>query len=115
MLDGQKGAVICALLAEGLADTPEQAERLVAQGEVQLGSAHDHQATGPGSGPISAHMPVFVVRDAATGLEGFCTLPELNMVFGRYDRDAVDGVKWLRDELGPLLKAAVTAIGGLAV
>lgn len=115
MLDGQKGAVICAALFEEFADTPEEAEERLAAGDIDLGSAHDHDATGPGSGPISATMPVFVVRDEAMDLEAYCTIAELLMVFGCFDDDAVAGVRRLRDEIGPMLKDAVTELGGIPV
>ena len=115
MLDGQKGAILCAAQFEGLAESPEEAEELLAEGEIDLGSAHDHHATGPGSGAISADMPVFVVRDAQTGKKAYCTIAELLMVFGCYDEDAVAGIERLRDDIGPLLKQAVDELGGVPV
>lgn len=115
MLDGQKGAIIGALLFEGLASSEEDAEHKLARGEIHLGSAHDHQATGPGSGAISAHMPVFVVRDASSGREAYCTIAELNLVFGRYDQQAVEGIRYLRDELGPILQTVVRQLGGVEI
>lgn len=115
MLDGQQGAVICAALFEGLADSVADAEERFADGDIDLDPAHDHHATGPGSGAISASMPVFVVRDARTGVEGYCTIAELLMVFGCYDEDAVAGIERLRDDIGPALEQAIDDLGSLPI
>jgi hypothetical protein len=115
MLDGQQGAMICAALFEGLADDAADAEERFAAGEIDLDPAHDHHATGPGSGAVSASMPVFVVRDAHSGVTGYCTIAELLMVFGCYDADAVAGVERLRDDIGPALGAAVDELDGLRI
>ncbi|WP_311171683.1 DUF1116 domain-containing protein [Halobellus ordinarius] len=115
MLDAQKGAVICAAQYEGLADSPEEAEEQFAAGEIDLAPAHDHQATGPGSGAISANMPVFVVEDRVSGNEGYCTIAELLMVFGCYEDDAVASIEHLRDTIGPVLKEAVDRADGIPV
>jgi len=115
MIDGQKGAMLCAAQFEGLADTPEEAEEMFAAGDIKLGAAHDHNAVGPGSGATSANMPVFVVRDERTGKEGYCTIAEMLMVFGCYGEDAVNGIHRLQDEIAPMLKAAVDELDGLPV
>ncbi|MDK2817463.1 MAG: hypothetical protein PWR22_2092, partial [Moorella sp. (in: firmicutes)] len=58
MCGPMRGAVIGALIYEGLADNAEQAEKLAASGEIKFAPCHEYSAVGPMSGIISASMPV---------------------------------------------------------
>ena len=62
-----RGAVIGALLHEGLASTAEQAERMAATGGVAFEPCHHHAAVGPMAGIVTASMPVLVVEDRVHG------------------------------------------------
>src|SRR3954464_5064029 len=55
-----RGAVIGALLYEGLAGDEAAAVALVERGEIELSPCHHHAAVGPMAGVISASMAVYV-------------------------------------------------------
>lgn len=111
-----RGAVIGALLYEGLAGSPAEAERLVQSGEVQLSPCHHHGAVGPMAGVVSASMPVVVVENRAYGNRAFATLNEgLGKVlrFGAYSEEVISRLRWMRDVLAPALRDVVRASGGI--
>ncbi|MDQ1624923.1 MAG: hypothetical protein QOJ49_421 [Actinomycetota bacterium] len=63
-----RGALIGALLLEGTADDPDDAEKILGTGAgVTLDSCHHHAAVGPMAGVISSSMWVFEVRDPEHG------------------------------------------------
>jgi hypothetical protein len=62
-----RGAIIGALIYEGLAATPEEAAALAASGEIEFAPCHYYNAVGPMAGIISPSMPVFVVKNEAAG------------------------------------------------
>jgi len=62
-----RGAIMGALIYEGLAATPEQAAALAASGEIEFAPCHHYNAVGPMAGIISPSMPVFIVKNEATG------------------------------------------------
>jgi hypothetical protein len=111
-----RGALIGAMLYEGLADSPEQAARLGERGEIELAPCHEHEAVGPMAGVISPSMPVFVVENAVGGNRGHCTFNEgLGKVlrYGAYGPDVVDRLRWLEHALAPLVRDALRAGEGI--
>ncbi len=114
MCGPQRGAVIGALIYEGLAKTPEEAEKLAASGEIKYDPCHHHQAVGPMAGIISASMPVIVTENEAAGNLAFNTLNEgigkvLRM--GAYSEDVIVRLKWMENVLAPVLKRAIKKAG----
>jgi hypothetical protein len=108
-----RGAVIGAAIHEGLADTPEEAERLAASGGIRFSPTHDHGAVGPMAGVISASMPVWIVENEPRGNRAYCTLNEgLGKVlrYGAFDREVLDRLAWIRDLLAPVMRAALAAL-----
>ena len=110
------GALIGAVLLEGLADTPADAERSLREGRAADGTpitiepCHHHRTVGPMAGVVSPSMWVFVLRDPAHGGTAFCTLNEgLGAVlrYGAYGPDVIERLRWMSRVLGPLLQAAV--------
>ncbi|MBX6342428.1 MAG: DUF1116 domain-containing protein, partial [Thermomicrobiaceae bacterium] len=102
-----RGALIGALLYEGLADTPEAAARLVERGAIELAPCHEHLAVGPMAGVISPSMPVFVVENADGGNRGHCTFNEgLGKVlrYGAYGPDVIERLRWIERVLAPLVQ-----------
>ena len=71
-----RGAIIGALLYEGLAPDHETAERLASSGEIAFEPCHHHYAVGPMAGLISASMPVLVIEEPIHGHQTFSTLNE---------------------------------------
>jgi hypothetical protein len=76
MAPPQKKAVKGAIIYEGWTSTVEEAERLVASGEVDLSPCHEHNAIGSMCGVTSPSMPVLVVRNETFGNEGYILIYE---------------------------------------
>ena len=111
-----RGALIGAMLYEGIADSPEQAAMFAERGEIELSPCHDHQAVGPMAGVISPSMPVFVVENAVGGNRGHCTFNEgLGKVlrYGAYGPDVLDRLRWIERSLAPLVGEALRAGEGI--
>ena len=108
-----RGALIGAMLFEGLAESPEQAEtRLAAVGSFE--PCHHHQAVGPMAGVISPSMWVFEIEDEARGTRAWCSLNEgLGKVlrYGAYGSEVVERLRWMSDVLGPVMQRAVRRHG----
>jgi hypothetical protein len=114
-----RGALIGAMLLEGLADDPADAERRLATGDgVDLAPCHSLGGVGPMAGVVSPSMWVYVLRDEAHDRTSWCTLNEgLGKVlrYGAYAPDVIDRLRWMSAVLGPALRAAVRAHGPVDV
>ncbi len=113
MCGPQRGAVMGALVYEGLAQDEEEAGRLAAAGQVEFAPCHHYHAVGPMAGIISPSMPVFVVRNASFGNVSFASQNEgLGRVlrYGAYGQDVYDRLRWMKNALYPTLRAALEAI-----
>ncbi|MGD8846917.1 MAG: DUF1116 domain-containing protein, partial [Desulfobacteraceae bacterium] len=53
MCGPMRGAVIGGLIYEGLAKTPEEAEKLAGSGEIEFDPCHHHQSVGPMAGVMT--------------------------------------------------------------
>jgi len=109
-----RGAVIGALLYEGLAQTPEEAEKLAASGEIEFDPCHHHNAVGPMAGVVTASMPVFIIENKTAGNFAYCTQNEgLGQVlrFGAYSSPVIEHLKWMEKTLYPILKEALEIHG----
>lgn len=108
-----RGALIGAMLFEGLADTADEAERKLATGDgVSWEPCHSRGAVGPMAGVVSPSMWVFELRDEASDRLSWCSLNEgLGKVlrYGAYSPEVVERLHWMSDVLGPLLRHAVRA------
>jgi len=108
-----RGALIGAMLLEGLAETPEQAERALAAGDgLHWEPCHHHRTVGPMAGVVSPSMWMFELRDPVHGGTAFCSLNEgLGKVlrYGAYGPEVVEQLRWMSEVLGPLLQTAVRA------
>ncbi len=62
-----RGAIIGAMIYEGLADNPHDAEAKAERGEIELSPCHHHGAVGPMAGVISSSMAVYVVENTTHG------------------------------------------------
>jgi len=114
-----RGALIGAALLEGLASTPEEAERRLASGDgLHLEPCHSRGGVGPMAGVVSASMWVFVLRDEAHDRTSWCSLNEgLGAVlrYGAYSPEVIDRLRWMSAVLGPALQAAVRRHGPVDV
>ena len=73
MCGPMRGGIMCALMYEGLAKDPKEAERLAASGKIKYEPCHEHNAVGPMAGIISASMPVFIVKNEEHGNFAYAT------------------------------------------
>jgi hypothetical protein len=110
-----RGALIGAMLFEGLAADADDAQARLAAGDgISLTPCHDRHAVGPMAGVISPSMWLFELADRATGARAFCSLNEgLGKVlrYGAYGPEVIDRLRWMTGVLGPALAAAVRATG----
>jgi hypothetical protein len=114
MCGPMRGAVMGALVYEGLADTPDQAEELAANGDITFDPCHHHHAVGPMAGIISPSMPVWIVRNAEYGNHAYCTLNEgLGKVlrYGAFGDEVYERLRWMAEVLYPTLAAALEESG----
>jgi hypothetical protein len=109
-----RGALIGALLLEGLAGTAEEAEAALARGDgVSLDPCHHHRTVGPMAGVISPSMWMFKLVDEESGATAYCSLNEgLGKVlrYGAYSPEVIERLRWMTDVLGPALASAVRAV-----
>ncbi len=116
MCGPMRGAMIGAVLYEGYADTPEVAEKQLADGKYGFAPCHEHSSVGPMAGVVSASMPVFIIENESFGNRAFCTQNEgLGKVlrYGAYSPDVIKRLKWMEQTLYPALKAAIELSGGI--
>jgi hypothetical protein len=119
-----RGALIGALLLEGLAADPDDASACWAAGRLpdgtplRLSPCHDRGGVGPMAGVVSASMPVWVLRDEVHGNSSWCTLNEgLGKVlrYGAFGPDVIERLRWMGEVLGPGLAAALRARGPIDI
>ncbi|MFJ9823415.1 DUF1116 domain-containing protein [Streptomyces sp. NPDC101160] len=114
---GQRTAIIGAVLFEGLAATPEEADARLASGDIRVEPCHDHGAVGSVSGVCSASMPVLVVEDRANGTTGHCRMNEgiarESLTFGVSNDAVLKQMAYVRDVIAPTLAEAVRSVGGI--
>ncbi|MEU8172614.1 DUF1116 domain-containing protein [Microbispora hainanensis] len=112
-----RGALVGAMLFEGLAATPEEAEDRLASGAgITLDSCHHHRTVGPMAGLVSPSMWMLEVADAEHGGTAYCSLNEgLGKVlrYGAYGPEVIDRLRWMGEVLGPVLAAALERCGPL--
>ncbi|MGO4599414.1 oxamate carbamoyltransferase subunit AllG family protein [Terrabacter sp. 2RAF25] len=106
-----KGALIGAMLFEGLAGTAEEAEAKLEKGDgITLEPCHHRDAVGPMAGVISPSMWVYELRDEVHDNTSWCSLNEgLGKVlrYGAYGPEVIDRLRWMNTVLGPILQQAV--------
>ncbi|PKN80493.1 MAG: hypothetical protein CVU48_01775 [Candidatus Cloacimonetes bacterium HGW-Cloacimonetes-1] len=114
MCGPMRGAIMGALIYEGLAPDADAAEALAASGEIEYSPCHEHNAVGPMAGIISASMPVFIVQNESSGNYAYCTQNEgLGKVlrYGAFSPEVVSKLKWMQDSLYPILDKAIRSLG----
>ena len=114
MCGPMRGAVIGALIYEGLARNEKDAEKLAASGKIRFSPCHEHSAVGPMAGIISASMPVFIVKNEEYGNCAYATMNEgLGKVlrYGAYSPEVIERLKWMETVMYPALRRAVSHLG----
>jgi hypothetical protein len=116
MCGPQRGAVMGALMLEGLAASPEEAAALAGSGEIIFRPNNEVGAIGPMAGVISHSFAVCVVRNEAHGNLAYTNLNEgygkvLRM--GAFAPEVLEKLKWINTELAGTIKAGLQATGSL--
>lgn len=107
-----RGAVIGALLFEGLADDEAGAVALVERGEIAFEPCHHHQTVGPMAGVTSASMAVYVVENETHGNRAFSNLNEgygKVLRYGAYAPEVLEKLRWMNETMGPVLAEALAS------
>ena len=105
-----RGAVMGALIYEGLAADEAEAQKLAASGEIEYSPCHHHHTVGPMAGVVSPNMPVWILENKAFGNRAYCTLNEgLGKVlrYGGMGPEVYARLKWMETDLYPTLDRAL--------
>jgi hypothetical protein len=113
MCGPQRGAVMGALIYEGLAKDEHEAARLAASGEVEFSPCHHHHTVGPMAGVVSPRMPVFIIENKTFGNRAYCTQNEgLGKVlrYGGMGPEVYARLRWMETDLYPTLDRAIHSL-----
>ena len=108
------GALVGAMVYEGLATDADEARARVRAGDLTLDSCHHHATVGPMAGVVTPSMWVAEVVDTTHGGTAYCPLNEgLGKVlrYGAYSAEVIDRLRWMAEVLGPVLQVAVRRSG----
>ncbi|MDA0699416.1 MAG: DUF1116 domain-containing protein, partial [Chloroflexi bacterium] len=114
-----RGAMIGAMLFEGLARTEAEAIGLAESGGVQFEPCHEHSTVGPMAGVTSASMLVYVVENRADTGSSNTAYSNLNegygkvLRYGAYSDEVLTRLRWMNTVLGPTLGAALARSDGI--
>jgi uncharacterized protein DUF1116 len=109
-----RGALIGAAMLEGIAATPQEAQRWLAAGHAELTPCHSRGVVGPMAGVVSPSMWLFRLEDRGSGGTAFCSLNEgLGRVlrYGAYGSEVLDRLRWMSAQLGPALRVCLRRKG----
>jgi len=113
MCGPQRGAVMGALIYEGIARDEQEAGRIAAAGGVEFAPCHHHHAVGPMAGVVSPRMPVFILENKTFGNRAFCTQNEgLGKVlrYGGMGPEVYGRLRWMETDLYPTLDRALQSM-----
>ncbi len=113
MCGPQRGAVMGALIYEGIAADEAAAEKIAASGEIEFSPCHHHHGVGPMAGVVSPSMPVFIIENQTFSNRAFCTQNEgLGKVlrYGGMGAEVYARLKWMELELYPALDRALQTL-----
>lgn len=117
MCGPMRGAVIGALIFEGLAKDEKQAEELASSGEIEFSPCHHHQAVGPMAGVISPSMSVYIVENETYGNRAFSALNDEGFVtslrMGANSPEVIDRLRWMEKVFYPTLDRAIRFLGSV--
>ncbi|MGZ9226747.1 MAG: DUF1116 domain-containing protein, partial [Anaerolineales bacterium] len=108
-----RGAVMGALIYEGLAQDEDEAMQLAESGAIEFSPCHHHHAVGPMAGVVSPSMPVWILENKTFGNRTYCTLNEgLGKVlrYGGMGPEVYARLKWMATELYPTLDRALQTL-----
>ena len=112
----QRNGVIGAVLFEGLAKDPSDAEAAIRSKDILLAPCHSHGVVGSMAGVTSASMQVFVVQNRVHGNRSFHQVygRGRNMfTFGLYDERVLEDYRWTHNEWASAIASGVRASDGI--
>jgi hypothetical protein len=118
MCGPMQGAIIGAIIFEGWAKDQAAAKRLAESGEIAFAPCHHHNAVGPMAGIISPSMPVWILRDPASGRQTFSNLNEgLGKVlrYGANSPDVLERLSWMSTTLYRVLQMALAETDAIQI
>ncbi|HEX6263376.1 MAG TPA: DUF1116 domain-containing protein, partial [Actinomycetota bacterium] len=110
--DPLRRSVHAAVMAEGWAETPEEAGKLVAGGDVELDAANHHATVLPMATTIGPTAPVLLMESPQGGTPAFAAInqgPGDQQWLGVDRPEAVERLVFLREAAAPVLDAAIRA------
>lgn len=113
-----RGAVIGALIFEGLAENEDDAVSMVEAGEVEFDPCHHHQCAGPMAGVISPSQTVYILENETHGNKAFSNMNEgygKVLRYGAFDDEVQDRLRWMEDVMAPMLTDAIEASDGIDI
>lgn len=116
--DPLRRSMRAAVVAEGWAASPEEADTRLAAGQVRTGSANVHGVVVPMATAMGPQTPVWVVELADAGITTYAPLGQGSgdvAWFGKDSPGAIGRLVLLRDAVGPVLGAALAAVGPVDV
>ncbi len=116
--DPLRRSMRAATVAEGWAESVEQADRILADGKVSLAPAYRHDVVMPMASAIGPSAPVFVVDNRDGGTRAFAPInqgPGETAWFGRETPAAIARLEFLREVAGPMLREAVASSGPIDI
>ena len=118
MAGPMKGAMIGAVLFEGKAKSPEEAEKLLAAGKFEFAPCHHHDSVGPMAGVIAPSFLVYVVKNQKHGNVAYSGLNEGRgkvLRMGAYSQEVLDRLQWMNEVLGPTIHNALVDCEGIDI
>jgi hypothetical protein len=113
-----RGAIVGALIFEGLAADWESAEERVLSGEIDLEPCHEHSSVGPMAGVTSASMKVYVIENVTHGNKAYSNLNEgygKVLRYGAYSEEVIAKLRWMNDIMAPILAEALAMGDGIDI
>ncbi|MEI2607500.1 MAG: DUF1116 domain-containing protein [Candidatus Promineifilaceae bacterium] len=110
-----RGAIVGALIFEGLATDWASAEHLVTSGQITLEPCHEHNAVGPMAGVTSASMQVYVIENITHGNKAYSNLNEgygKVLRYGAYSPEVLAKLRWMNEVMAPTLAEALAMMNG---
>ena len=108
-----RGAIMGALVYEGIANDEEEAEEIAASGDLSFEPCHHHNTVGPMAGIVSPSMPVFIIENPSYHVYAYATQNEgLGKVlrYGGMGEEVYQRLHWMEDVLYPALSRALESI-----
>jgi hypothetical protein len=113
-----QGAILGAIMYEGLSNSLEESEELVKSRKIKFRNNHSMGAVGPMTGMVTYSMPLWEVTNTTYGNKAYCAFNEglgKVMRFGANGPDVIERLKWLETSLGPAMKKALELSGPISL